>query len=135
MIYSTHSAEETKAVAAQFAATLHGGEVIALIGDLGAGKTTFVQGLAQVLGATTGAKSPTFTLMNIYPTNHPTIHRLVHLDFYRVNDGTHLGLEDYKTNDTVILAEWPDNKTIGPATHTITMTAGPGPTDRTIEIV
>lgn len=133
MIYTTHSAEETKAIAAEFVKTLHGGETIALVGDLGAGKTTFVQGLAEALGAD-GAKSPTFTLMNIYPTTHKTIHRLVHLDFYRVQDGTHLGLEDYRGKDTVILAEWPETKTIGPADVTVTFTHGAEPTVRTIEI-
>ena len=80
----THSSKETKSIATDFAKKLKGGEFIALIGELGSGKTTFVQGLAEALGSTTKVKSPTFTLMNVYPTEHQKIKQIVHVDFYRV---------------------------------------------------
>ncbi len=109
----THSAEETKAIAADLAKTLKGGEVIALIGDLGAGKTTFAQGLVAALGSTARVKSPTFTVMNEYQIDSPSteITRVVHVDFYRFSDEKELGalsLEDERRSDTVILAEWPN---------------------------
>jgi tRNA threonylcarbamoyladenosine biosynthesis protein TsaE len=113
----THSAEETKAIAVDLAKTLKGGEVIALVGDLGAGKTTFAQGLVAALGSSARVKSPTFTVMNEYKidrkggVNNPAISRVVHVDFYRFSDEKELGalsLEDEKRPDTVILAEWPN---------------------------
>ncbi len=110
--YVTKSAEETKAVAAEFAMHLNGGEVIALIGDLGAGKTTFTQGLVAALGSSARVKSPTFTVMNEYPiTGHATIRRVVHLDCYRFTDEAEIAaleLDDYRRADTMILIEWPE---------------------------
>ncbi len=107
----THSAEETQQVAKDFAATLKGGEVISLIGDLGAGKTTFTRGLVEALGGTVRVKSPTFTVMNEYPVNAGSIKRVVHIDFYRFEGAEELpalSLEDERRPDTVILAEWPN---------------------------
>jgi len=108
----THSAEETKAVAAEFAGRLQGGEFVALVGDLGSGKTTFTQGLVAALGSTARVKSPTFTVMNEYAVNsHPTIRRVVHLDFYRFTTEAEvraLELETYRRPDIVIIAEWPN---------------------------
>lgn len=101
--------EETKRVAAELAATLTGGELVLLKGELGAGKTAFAQGLAQALGADF-ARSPTFTVMNVYRTAHPSIREMVHLDFYRLKPGeAHaLGLEDWLGRpDAVVAAEWP----------------------------
>lgn len=118
MKFTTHNAQETKTVAAEFAATLHGGETVVLIGDLGAGKTTFVQGLAAALGVTARVKSPTFTVMNEYlvggqgvPSHYGQIRRLLHLDLYRFTDATELralALEDERRPDTVVLIEWPN---------------------------
>ena len=111
MIYTTHSAEETQKIAADFAKTLKGGEFISLIGDLGAGKTTFVRGLVEALGGTVRVKSPTFTVMNEYPVDFGAIKRVVHIDFYRFSDASELAalsLEDERRPDTVIVAEWPD---------------------------
>lgn len=111
MTYTSSSAEETQKIAAEFAATLMGGEFVSLIGDLGAGKTTFTRGLVEALGGTVRVKSPTFTVMNEYPVDHGTIKRIVHIDFYRFTDQEELSalsLEDERRPDTVILAEWPD---------------------------
>lgn len=112
MTITTHSGEETKAVAANLANELRGGEFISLIGDLGAGKTTFTQGLVAALGSAARVKSPTFTVMNEYPvTNHPSIQRVVHCDLYRFTKTSEVGaleLDEYRRSDTVILAEWPN---------------------------
>lgn len=111
MKYTSHSAAETQKIAADFAKTLKGGEVIGLIGELGAGKTTFTRGLVEALGGTVRVKSPTFTVMNEYPVNFGAIKRVVHIDFYRFTDANELNalsLEDERRPDTVIVAEWPD---------------------------
>lgn len=111
MQFVTHSAEETQKVAKDFATTLKGGEVISLIGDLGAGKTTFTRGLVEALGGTVRVKSPTFTVMNEYPVNADSIKRVVHIDFYRFEGAEELpalSLDDERRPDTVILAEWPN---------------------------
>ncbi len=108
----TKSSDETKAVAAHVARNLIGGEFIALIGDLGAGKTTFTQGLVAALGSVARVKSPTFTVMNIYDVQgHPSIKRVVHCDFYRFTKAEELGaleLDEYRMPDTVIVVEWPN---------------------------
>lgn len=111
MTFSTHTPEETKQLAARLASSLQGGEILALQGDLGSGKTTFVQGLGEALGVKAYVRSPSFTLMNIYPTSHPTIHFLVHLDCYRLGplcDLQGLELEEWlKRPDVIIAIEWP----------------------------
>ncbi len=108
MTYVTHSAEETKQIAARIASTLNGGETIALIGDLGTGKTTFAQGFCATLGVTSTVTSPTFAIMNVYEGRF----RVVHLDLYRLKSAREiaaLGLEEYLGRpDTVALIEWPE---------------------------
>ena len=112
MKYVTHSAEETRHVAAEVAAQLRGGEFLALVGDLGAGKTTFTQGLVAALGSSARVKSPTFTVMNEYVVDrHPTVQRVVHIDFYRFTTEAEvraLELETYRRSNIVIVAEWPN---------------------------
>ena len=106
----THSEAETLTWAEKYAATLHGGEVLLLRGDLGAGKTVFVRGLARALGYDRAVRSPTFTLLNIYKTKHPTIRRLVHLDLYRLAEAPleTIGLEEWLNDpETVLAIEWP----------------------------
>jgi tRNA threonylcarbamoyladenosine biosynthesis protein TsaE len=111
MMYETHTAEETKSIAANLASSMKGGEVIELRGELGAGKTTFVQGFVGALGYTDPVRSPTFSLMNIYPVNHGSIKEIVHLDLYRLEDASELrglALEDWLgRKDVVVLIEWP----------------------------
>jgi len=111
MTFSTKTPEQTKELAARFASTLQGGELLALEGELGSGKTTFVQGLGEALETNASVRSPSFTLMNVYPTNHPTIKFLVHLDCYRLGPSCsleQLELEEWlERPDVVIAIEWP----------------------------
>lgn len=103
--------------AAKYAKTLRPDDIIGLVGDLGAGKTTFVQNLAKALQVKTPVRSPTFVLMRVLPTSRAVAKRtgiinLCHIDAYRLNDEDELfaiGFEDYaESDDSVILIEWAD---------------------------
>lgn len=83
MTYVSKSEYDTYKIAAEFAATLNGGEIVLLSGELGAGKTAFVKGLAAALGITDEVTSPTFTLMNVYRGALT----LYHFDVYRLHSG------------------------------------------------
>jgi tRNA threonylcarbamoyladenosine biosynthesis protein TsaE len=107
----TNNSRETQAVAAKIAKRLKGGEVLALAGNLGAGKTTFTQGLAKALGVKANVTSPTFVLLKLYSTKHQTIKQLVHIDAYRLTSGTDLeavGWQDYSNKDSLVVVEWAD---------------------------
>ncbi|MBT5807866.1 tRNA (adenosine(37)-N6)-threonylcarbamoyltransferase complex ATPase subunit type 1 TsaE [Candidatus Uhrbacteria bacterium] len=114
MVYRTHTPEETKKVAAEFAASLEGGEVIFLEGELGAGKTTFVQGVAGALGFDGPVRSPTFTLMNRYGVEAGAIREVLHLDLYRIEDPSELTTlaleEELGGAESVSFIEWPMDK-------------------------
>ena len=104
----TASETETQAVASELAATLKPGDVLLLSGDLGAGKTTFVKGLAAGLGIDPGeVSSPTFTLLHEYRGGRLTLY---HADLYRLEKTAtdDLGLEDTGVRDGVLVIEWPD---------------------------
>jgi len=108
----THSEKETIELGKKFAREFRGGEVIALYGDLGAGKTTFVKGLAQGLGIKKIITSPTFILMNVYKiTNYELrITNFVHIDCYRIHsahDIENIGAQEYfGRKDSVVVIEW-----------------------------
>ena len=103
---TTHSEEETAALARELASTLGAGAVVLLVGDLGAGKTAFVRGLAEGLGvAPEEVSSPTFTLVQEYRGGRLT---LFHADLYRLNDPREiddLGLDEVATGG-VLAIEW-----------------------------
>ena len=102
------SVEETWRLAAEVAEMLAPGMVVALHGDLGAGKTTFVQGLGWALGVRRPMTSPTFTLASEYDTPR---FKLVHMDLYRINDPDELvalGFCEYMENCAVVAVEWPE---------------------------
>ena len=104
----TASEEETQAVARELSATLRAGDVVLLSGDLGAGKTTFVRGLAEGLGIDPReVSSPTFTLVHEYRGNGLTLY---HADLYRLESAAtdDLGLEEIGVKDGVLAIEWPD---------------------------
>lgn len=109
--FISSSSLQTIQIAADFAQTMNGGEVILLEGELGAGKTTFVQGFAKALGYDDPVRSPTFTLMNLYPTTHKTIKQIVHVDLYRLQNDAEvktLALEEFfYDQQNVVIIEWP----------------------------
>ncbi len=115
MQYTTSSIEETHQIAETFCQQLNGGEVVALHGELGAGKTTFVQGIAKALGVSNPITSPTFTIMNVYEASHPTIKLLIHIDCYRISGADDLraiGADEYfGREDVVVFIEWPERVT------------------------
>ena len=106
--YIVNSVEETWKLAEEFAGELKPGDVVCLEGDLGAGKTTFTQGLAAHLGAKRAVTSPTFCLVVEHPTSR---FLLVHMDLYRLHDADDvltIGWEDYLARGAVLFVEWPD---------------------------
>ena len=101
------ASEQTRAIAATLASALRGGDVVVLSGDLGAGKTTFVQGAAEALGVKVRVTSPTFVLMREYEGRA----RVVHVDVYRLSslqELIDLGYEELFATDTVTFIEWGD---------------------------
>lgn len=104
-IYESFSYEDTQKIASEIADTLKGDEFIAMYGDLGAGKTAFVQGLARALGITDHITSPTFTIVNEYEGRVP----LYHFDVYRISDPDEMyeiGYEEYVDTDGICIVEW-----------------------------
>ena len=104
----TQSEEETAAVARELAALVQAGDVILLSGNLGAGKTAFVRGLAAGLGIDPDeVSSPTFTLVHEYRGGRLTLY---HADLYRLERVAteDLGLEEMGVSDGVLAIEWPD---------------------------
>lgn len=100
-----HDEEQMLQLGSQLATILTADDVVYLLGELGAGKTALVRGVARALGYKGAVTSPTFTLMNIYDTKP----RLYHFDFYRLqgSDLTDLGLEDYVEQGGIVMIEWP----------------------------
>ena len=97
------SAEQTRKLGAVLADFLSEGSLLTLSGDLGAGKTTFTQGLAKGLGVEKNVTSPTFTLMKSYQGRLP----LYHIDAYRLEDTIQdLGFDEYLEGDGVCVVEW-----------------------------
>ncbi len=124
MNYTSNSSEETKKIGKQIAATLTGGDIILLYGDLGAGKTTIMKGIAEYFGISEDKiTSPTFTLMNVYeienyvkprltPLGELKIKNLIHIDTYRLDNEQQLveiGVEDYLGDESCLtFIEWPE---------------------------
>jgi tRNA threonylcarbamoyladenosine biosynthesis protein TsaE len=111
MIRTTRSEEETIALASEFASTLGAGDVVLLSGNLGAGKTAFVRGLAQGLGIDPdNVSSPTFTIVHEYRGGRLALY---HADLYRLERTAteDIGLEEMGVKDGVLAIEWPDRLT------------------------
>lgn len=126
---TTRSAEETRTLAAEFAATLPPDSTLALHGNLGVGKTTFVQGLARGLGISESVTSPTF---NIF-----TLHRgrtnLLHLDAYRLENARQvedLLLADFMISPWCLAVEWPEKIADWLPPTTLHLTLGITPDER-----
>jgi len=105
--FASRDPAETQTIGERLGARLTAGAVIACTGELGAGKTCFLQGLARGLGVTSGVTSPTFVLVNQYRGRMP----IYHLDAYRTGSLTELvdlGLEEMLHGDGVTVIEWAD---------------------------
>ncbi len=101
----SNSAEETEKIAYDYAATLDKGDVVLINGDLGAGKTVFVKGVASYFGLS-GVTSPTYAYLNVYGDF------IYHYDCYRLScgeDAERLGLTDYFHGDNICIVEWSEN--------------------------
>jgi tRNA threonylcarbamoyladenosine biosynthesis protein TsaE len=124
------TAEDTRAVGAALAPLLRPGDAVALTGELGAGKTTFVQGVAAGVGYEGPVASPTFTLVREYRTERL---RLEHVDLYRldrVQEVVDLGLHELLEPDGVLLVEWGDVvEALLPAQHLVVELTVPGEDD------
>jgi tRNA threonylcarbamoyladenosine biosynthesis protein TsaE len=104
---STASAQQTRAIGAGIAPLLSAGDVVLLVGSLGAGKTTFVQGLVAALGGREPVTSPTFTLAHKYRTSPP----VTHVDLWRLGhlqEVVDLALEEELDEGGVVIVEWGD---------------------------
>lgn len=126
---ATTGAHDTRRLAATVAGVLRVGDVVSLTGELGAGKTTFVQGVARGLGVTGTVGSPTFTLVREYhgrlTVQHADVYRLD-----RVQDVLDLGFEEM-TDDAVLIVEWGDAvEGLLPAEHLSVELAVPGEDER-----
>ncbi len=107
-MFISNSAEETAAFGRQLARSVSAGDVFALVGDLGTGKTQFVKGFVAGLDSEAIVTSPTFTLLHEYTGGRLTVY---HFDFYRLEDRAAalcLGLDDYFFCDGVCVIEWAD---------------------------
>ncbi len=105
--FISKSVEETEDFAEDFSKNLNGNEIIAMYGDLGAGKTAFTRGLARGLGVEENVTSPTFAIVNEYSGTC----RLYHFDMYRIeswNDLYSIGFFDYIDNGVIVI-EWSEN--------------------------
>ena len=106
--------KQTRKFAEEIAAKLKPGNIVALYGDLGAGKTTFVSMVTKALGFSDRVQSPTFVVSRIYSGGNSTseIKYIHHLDLYRMQDSTDikdLGIGDYLSQpDSVVFIEWPE---------------------------
>lgn len=109
MQYFTNSAEETERLGQRLGETLRGGEVVAYLGEPGAGKTAFTRGLARGLGISMRVTSPTYTIVNEYTGGRLP---LFHFDMYRLGSEEELfdiGWEDYLARGGVCAVEWSEN--------------------------
>lgn len=106
MEYLSKSEKDTFNIAKEFAGTLKGGDVVLLLGEMGAGKTAFTKGIAKGLGINDEITSPTYAYMNDYDS------KLYHYDCYRLSSGEDaeaLGLTDYFYSNGICVIEWSEN--------------------------
>lgn len=106
---TTETPEETAALGERLAEGLAPGDVVGLVGELGAGKTCFVKGVATGLGVVGNVKSPSYTVINVYEDGRLPLY---HIDLYRVSssaDFDSIGLEEYIYSEGISVIEWVDN--------------------------
>ncbi len=118
---TTNSPDETEELGFRTGERLRKGDVVALVGELGSGKTRFVHGMARALGVKGYVKSPSFTIVNIYQGGRLPLY---HIDLYRIErpaEMDDLGLEEFIYGDGVSVIEWADRIHDLPAERTITV--------------
>ena len=109
MVYISNSEKETEQIGAEFAKNLVPGSVVAMYGDLAAGKTAFVRGMVKGMEIDCAVSSPTFTIVNEYIGKGKS---LIHFDMYRLSSADELfdiGWEDYLARGAVCAVEWSEN--------------------------
>ena len=107
MTFETHSVKETQALGAALARQLMPGDVLLMLGDMGAGKSELTRGLARVLGVTGYVTSPTFTIMQLHDSGRMPLY---HFDWYRLSSAEELyelSMDEYLHADGVAVVEWP----------------------------
>ena len=132
----SRSAEETENAGREFAGRLAPGDVVALTGPLGSGKTRFVAGVCAALGVAGRVTSPTFTLINEYPAPFGMV---AHIDMYRIanrREVAELGIEEYFTDRCICLIEWAEAvmDILPPARFSVTIAHGETESERSITI-
>lgn len=103
----TNSPAQTRALGERLARHLRAGDVLLMLGDLGAGKSELTRGIAKGLGVTATVASPSFTILNVYDEGRVPLY---HFDWYRLNDVEELyemGMDEYLGGDGVAVVEWP----------------------------
>jgi len=131
----TKNSKATENLGQLMAKELNGGETLALLGNLGAGKTTFLKGLAKGLGIKQTITSPTFVLIKVYPVKKKNIKQLVHVDCYRLPalELMAIGLNDYLNDPhTIVAIEWANKIKLPPKTIAIKFLHHKNPNQRTI---
>jgi tRNA threonylcarbamoyladenosine biosynthesis protein TsaE len=135
-IIEVASEQETRALGEKLGRLLKGGEVIELVGDVGAGKTTFVKGLARGLAIDEDVQSPSFTISRVYDARNNL--QLAHYDFYRLSDAGIMANELTETTqdpETITVIEWADIvEGVLPARRLRMTFASPTETSRTITL-
>ena len=134
--FVTHSEAETVNAGEEFSRRLMPGSVVALTGDLGAGKTHFTKGISRGLGITDNVASPTFTIINEHRSGRMPLY---HFDCYRLRTPAELdemGFEEYIDGDGVCVIEWAEmiEERLPEKRYEIIITLGENSTERTIEI-
>jgi len=136
------SPQQTEEIARQFAGTLKQGDVVALYGELGTGKTQFVRGVAKAFGVTQRVLSPTFVLVHRYGGRDESGREMVlyHADLYRIQTESELydiGFEELVGNDAITLIEWADRLStlLPPDRIDVRLSLGQRETERIIDVV
>ena len=132
----TSSPEETRGVGKEIARLLRPGDIVALTGNLGSGKTQFVGGVCSGLGVQVHATSPTFTMINEYEA---PFGKVVHIDLYRINAPSELrelGIEEYFNDRCICLIEWAETiaALLPPARFDVSIGYGASDFERVISI-
>ena len=131
----TNSAQETRLAGQKLAESLQAGDVLLLLGDLGAGKSEFTRGIAKGLGVTATVASPSFTILNVYEEGRIPLY---HFDWYRlqsVDELYEMGMEEYLGGDGVAVVEWPSQCPEAIPETRLEVTIAPvGETQRTITL-